>query len=245
MSAGRFSVIIPTLQRSPLLRSVVDGCVAHPLVAEVIVINNAPAPLAWTSEKVRVLQQADNIFVNAAWNLGAREARGQYLAIVNDDIDVAEGAFTMAARILDRNWFAMVGPDASCFRPSAALKRPRIRVATWRDVDVGYGTFMCLRRENYIPIPEQMKIWGGDDWLFLNQRRPNASLVDVPIRTEMSTTTSSPEFQALRSQEFRVASPILNAAYGTRWWHYPTRALAALRKYRGRLPELTRRLGPQ
>lgn len=233
-------MIIPTLQRSLALWPLVQQCTNHPLVKEVLVVNNSPAPLHWDSPTVRVLQQPQNIYVNAAWNLGARQSRGEYLAIVNDDIEVGKEAFTLAAKILEGGWFGIVGPDASCFNPTVDLGRPRFRIATWRDIDVGYGTFMCLRRESYVPIPEVMKIWGGDDWLFLNQRKPNASLLGIPLRTEMSTTTSSPEFQRLRAQEFRIASPILNAAYGRRWWHYPTRVLAAIRKYRTRLRSLSR-----
>ena len=66
----RFSVVIPTLQRATELRPLVDVCAAHPLVGEVIVVNNASAPLSWESPKVRVLHQEANIYVNAAWNLG-------------------------------------------------------------------------------------------------------------------------------------------------------------------------------
>lgn len=51
-----FSVIVPTLQRSGELHQLVDQCVAHPLVQEVIVINNATNPVIWDSPKVRVLQ---------------------------------------------------------------------------------------------------------------------------------------------------------------------------------------------
>ena len=76
---SEFSVIIPTLQRAKELHELVEMCAAHPRVLEVLVINNAPEPLVWDSPKVRVLQQAENIYVNPAWNLGAREARGEYL----------------------------------------------------------------------------------------------------------------------------------------------------------------------
>lgn len=42
----------------------------HPLVGEVIVVNNASSPLAWESPRGRVLQQDASIYVNAAGNLG-------------------------------------------------------------------------------------------------------------------------------------------------------------------------------
>ena len=60
------SVIIPTLQKAVELDSLVRDCAAHPAVLEVIVVNNAAAPLAWDHAKVRVLAQGENIYVNPA-----------------------------------------------------------------------------------------------------------------------------------------------------------------------------------
>ena len=95
--SGKFSVIIPTLQRSEQLQTLVERCSAHPRVLEVVVINNAPETLQWASPKVRVLQQKRNIYVNPAWNLGARESSGKWLAIINDDVLFDPSLFDRAA----------------------------------------------------------------------------------------------------------------------------------------------------
>lgn len=140
---GRFSVVIPTLQRSEDLWAIVNQCAAHPRVLEVLVVNNAPTPLVWESPKVRVLQQQRNIYVNPAWNLGAREARGDFLAIVNDDVRFDDAAFDLAARGL--RWFGVVGPDRSCFSLTQE-EEPRLRLARRSTTLFGFGTFMCMRR---------------------------------------------------------------------------------------------------
>ncbi len=49
---------------------------------------------------------------------------------------------------------------------------------------------MFLRRDNYIPIPEDMKIWYGDDWLFYRQRGRNFSLASAGIKTETSVSSA-------------------------------------------------------
>ncbi|MBB5511491.1 GT2 family glycosyltransferase [Neomicrococcus aestuarii] len=216
--AGKFSVVIPTLQRSHLLREVVERSASHPLVEEVLVINNAPIPLDWSSPKMRVLQQTENIFVNPAWNLGAREAKSEFLAIVNDDVLFGPEVFDECARILHRGRFSMAGPAESCF---GYPKQGKIghRIAPFRSFKGRYGTFMALRRTDYWEIPEQMKIWGGDDWLFLMQRRPNAVLVNTKFETEMSVTSGSPEFSATREESLRIARHVLLPLYRTRWWH--------------------------
>lgn len=209
--------MIPTLQRSAELWPLVEQCAAHPLVAEVLVINNAPDPLAFSSGKVRVLHQQRNIFVNPAWNLGAREASGEYLAFVNDDVRFDDEVFDECAAVLRRGWFAMVGPDHPCFEPVQWAKPISHRPAP--DFNLVFGTFMCLRREDFRPIPDDLRIWGGDDWLFWSQRRPNAVLVRTRFRTEMSTTSSDPQFTVMREVERQATLDHLRAIRGKRWWH--------------------------
>jgi glycosyltransferase involved in cell wall biosynthesis len=231
---GRFSVVIPTLQKSSRLDEVVSISASHPLVLEVLVINNAPQPLAWGSPKVRVLQQEQNIFVNPAWNLGAREARGEYLAIVNDDIVFDPEALTHTAQILRRGWFGIVGPDRSTFTEQTSAC-PKHRLARGSGTIFGFGTFMCMRRADYVQIPEEMRIWGGDDWLILNQRRPPAALLGVRFRTEMGTSSGSPAIRALRASEQETADRVLAPLHGTRWWHRLVRWADAARGIRYQL----------
>lgn len=224
-----FSVIIPTLQKSPELREVVRRCAAHPAVAEVLVVNNAPEPLGWTEPKMRVLQQSENIYVNPAWNLGAREARGDLLAIVNDDVLFEPEVLDECRKVLRRGLFAVIGPGEACFE---AAPRGRIghQVAPFFSFKGRFGTFMAMRREDYVEIPEQLRIWGGDDWLLMQQRRPNAVLTNTRFVTDMGTTSSSPEFRALRERELTVARRVLNPLYRSRWWHRPIEYLDRLRR---------------
>ena len=230
-----FSVIIPTLQRSPDLARVVALCAGHPMVGEVLVVNNASEPLDFGDAKVRVLQQERNIFVNPAWNLGAREARMPWLAIINDDVLFADEALDEAARILRRGWFAMVGPDPSCFDEQADSAR-RVSHRPASNIRLTFGTFMCLRRSDYIPIPDDLLIWGGDDWLFWQQRRPNALLVRTRFSTVGSVTSASPEFQLRRQQEWETYVSH-RSGFGKRWWHRPARVIERLLRARTKARE--------
>ena len=183
------SVIIPTLQKAVELDSLVRDCAAHPAVLEVIVVNNAAAPLAWDHAKVRVLAQGENIYVNPAWNLGAREAKGEVLAILNDDISFDRLPFDEVCRWLANPLIGLIGAHASSYDGTVS-GRPRLRPAYHRPR--GYGIAMFLRRNSYVPIPEDMKIWFGDDWLFSRQKGWNMTLLGVPIHTDMSVTSISP-----------------------------------------------------
>lgn len=229
LTSGKFSVVIPTPQRSRHLGPLVAQCAEHNLVHEVLVINNAATPLKWDSEKVHVLHQKENIFVNPGWNLGAATARGEYLAIVNDDVRFRDEALDHAAKILRRGWYSMVGPSRHCFN-GAQQGRIGHRFASLHTSP--FGTFMCLRRENYVPIPDDLLIWGGDDWLMLNQRRPLAELINTTFETEMSTTSGSSEFQYLRRSDFSNAVRLLKPIRRKKLWHWPASALLRLRLFR-------------
>lgn len=223
---GKFSVIIPTLQRSPELWPLVEQCAAHPLVAEVLVINNAPEPLWWESPKVRVLEQETNIYVNPAWNLGAREAAGEFLAIVNDDVRFHDDVFHVAAKVLRAGRFSMIGPSQSCLT-STAEGSPSFRFGSLGTTP--FGTLMMLRRADYVPIPHELLIWGGDHWLMLNQKKPVAKFTRTYLRTDMSTTSGSPEFRAMREAEDRRAHALCSPLRRKRWWHWPASVLVRVR----------------
>ena len=104
-----FSVVIPTLQKSPKLGRLISSLDSVDLVGEILVINNAPEPLEFASQKVRILNQSENIFVNPAWNLGAEQARFPWLAILNDDVVLGRDFFSRAAWLLRTGRVGMVG----------------------------------------------------------------------------------------------------------------------------------------
>lgn len=229
-----FTVIIPTLQRSSQLGAIVAQCARHPLVSEVLVINNAQSPLTFPEVNVRVLNQPSNIFVNPAWNLGVRESRTQWIALINDDVRFLDEALDHSAKILRHGLFAIVGPDKTCFQ-GEQKKSISHRIAQFNTTIFGFGTFMCMRKVDYIPIPGKMPIWGGDDWLFSLQHRPNAVLVHTEFHTEGSTTVSAPEFAAIREEQQAVCAQILAPIVHSRWWHRPVEWLAWARGTRYRL----------
>jgi GT2 family glycosyltransferase len=116
-------VVIPTLQRAPQLAGLVAALEADPLVAEILVVNNAPQPLPLGSSRTRVLHRPENIFVNPAWNLGVQCTTAPLLAIANDDIVLPAGLLAAVTRRLARG-AGIVGAHPSCF--GGPPRRPRI-----------------------------------------------------------------------------------------------------------------------
>ena len=83
----KISVIIPTIQKNiNVLASLLKTLTEDRIVDEVLVINNSEKRLIIPLEKVCVLNQRKNLFVNASWNLGIELIKNNVFLIINDDI---------------------------------------------------------------------------------------------------------------------------------------------------------------
>lgn len=198
-----FSVIIPTMQRSPMLWPFVEQLCSTNDVDEVLIINNAPARLTFVNRKVRVLDQPQNLYVNPSWNLGVSFARSKYICIANDDLAFDMQLFRRASYLL-RLPVGILAPAPECFVDverglltgnNAASGRFHAR-PVYRRTE-GFGTLMFMRRSAYRPIPSDLRIWFGDDYLFHQQERRNLLFRGTAISTPMSSTSSDPSFNPI------------------------------------------------
>lgn len=201
-----FSVIIPTLQRSPGTSALVADLDASPHVGEILIINNSPTPLPYHSPKVRELRQPTNIFVNPAWNLGVRESRFDLLCFANDDVRFDVSVLAAIERLL-RLPVGIIAPREDSFAPEVppdSSPTPRRRPVRLRPVyrrTNGFGTLMFMRRTSYATIPDELRVWFGDDYLFHQQRHRNLVFGGMAIHTTMSSTSRAPEFLRMADSE--------------------------------------------
>jgi glycosyltransferase involved in cell wall biosynthesis len=179
-------------------------------VKEIIVIDNTQdgTQVFSDSHKVRYIRQLKNIYVNPAWNVGVFLAREDYIAILNDDITVPEQVFSAIANIPFEN-SGIIGTSHPHIDQVETPSRFRIEnfdiaatpIRTW-----GWGIFMVMAKKHYIEIPDDMKIWCGDDYLFHQNRAAGRTngLFRFPIQTKMSTTSDDPIFEELKNNDIKV-----------------------------------------
>ena len=68
--------------------------------------------------------------------------------------------------------------------------------------DWGFGIVIAGNKKSYHEIPENIRIWHGDDYLVqLNNEVAKTSYVidNVPIFTKMSTTSDLPECEEIKN----------------------------------------------
>lgn len=193
-----FSFIIPTMYRSNKINDLLKILEFEPLVKEIIIIENAPQNSGHLEKsidysfynKVKLFPQKENIFVNPAWNLGAEYAEGKYLAICNDDIifnpiilkDILHYYTTY-------NEIGFIGMHNSQYEQKN--KPILFGIQQIESLNNGWGSLIFVKKSNYIPIPDDLKIFFGDNYFLNYSKYPCYSYFGYKLDGDISTTCST------------------------------------------------------
>lgn len=159
------SIIIPTMWVCPNeLKTMLTRYEKSKYIKEVIIIDNNPSESESLSEfkKIRHFPQETNIFVNPAWNLGVKLANYEPI-IANDDIDWIEVDYLIEE--VNKKEYDLVGASLYNCHVNSLVIHP---IKKW--YGNSYGSLMFIK--DYKPIPDQLKIFRGDKWLFDNAKNP-------------------------------------------------------------------------
>jgi glycosyltransferase involved in cell wall biosynthesis len=198
---SKFSVVIPTLFRSPRLKDLLTKLNECESVDEVLLIDNARKYDEQMEKipKVRVLTPHFNIYVNPAWNYGVEYAKNNLIALVNDDI-------TFDTRIFERfdetelKSKGFIGMSSENYEEGVEYN-PTLEPWKGQIVLNGWGCIIMFHKEHWKPIPEQLKIWYGDNYMREINPAPSHILKGIPIQTEMSTTSKDSQWNPIKDSE--------------------------------------------
>lgn len=172
------SVIIPTLQKNKeLLYSLIDNLDYDNSVGEIIIIDNSLKGIEYLSEKVRVITPKENLFVNPSWNLGVREAKYDIIALLNDDIVLCDN-FCSAVVSKMKPDMGIIGFNSEdymivCNKFDYKPQKNELSFEPIKYMDKYFGIVMFFYRAAYTPIPNEMKVTYGDNWLLHHARKKN------------------------------------------------------------------------
>ena len=196
-NSSRYSVVIPTLWKPldfPRFVSQLSKCED---IGEIIIISNNPNKIKTfrKESKIRVINLDGNIGVNPAWNLGVKEAKYSKIAVINDDITFNSKVFKKVTPLLEKDSTGIVGL-------STGEEGDYVISPTEKRQD-GFGCMFFIDKGNYTDIPNPLKIFFGDDWLFkLCQLKGKKNyVIKAPIKGEMAT--SSKAFNHIVLHEFK------------------------------------------
>ena len=213
------SIITPTLWKAEELPYIAEQVLKHDKVGELIIIDNAkedrPDYEFLSHKKVKILEQEQNIFVNPAWNLGVKKAKNAKICLMSDDIVFDTDVFDLVHdQITEKN--GVIGPLQNSIK-TFYVKSPLMELNPIKDVDnlwEGFGTLMFFHKKNYLPIPEELKIYWGDTWIWdynAIQCRQNYALNKFCLFTKMRT--SSGLFKETTDEEEKKYLSLFNEMY--------------------------------
>lgn len=172
-------IIIPTMWMSTELDKSLISYTLNPLVNKVIIIDNnvknRPLNDILNHPKIELVSYGRNIYVNPAWNEGAKRATSDIIAIINDDIIVHDSVFELVINFnLQLN--DLIGVNLRGYQDNYKIdeyintKEEIVKINFDRRQPIGgqawaFGICMFMRRESYHTIPSLYQIWYGDDYL--------------------------------------------------------------------------------
>jgi len=160
---GKFSIVIPTLWKSNRTKKLLSDLNECEYVDEIIVINNQLTDvLDGKVEKVRHVSFGKNIYVNPAWNWGIHNAKNECIALLNDDINFNPNIFELITEDV-LNQFGIIGMGEGNYKSLNIEGDPILEVWQPGVNDWGWGCFIMLNKKDWIDIPDDIKIWYGDN----------------------------------------------------------------------------------
>lgn len=177
-----FSIVIPTMWLSNELFDMLDIYEKSPFVKEVILIDNDPSKVKNLSKysKLRYYTKGYNIYVNPSWNWGYSLSKYN-LILANDDIIINN--FDNVMNLISNSDYDIIGVDL-VKKVGSDIKIEAIQEFP----EKSYGCFMYIK--NYTYIPENLKIWYGDNINF-DTAKNKGILINADIKTKKSTTINS------------------------------------------------------
>ena len=206
---SKVSAIIPTLWRAKdFTDHLVDVLIEDESVGEIIIIDNAPTDFFYDNKKVVILQQEENLYVNPSWNLGVEESDYDKFIIFNDDIIIPYSFIFQLEEWITED-IGLIGLDSASIIKVTQFDTENITLLD-RKIELqraikrnwGFGMAIAGHKKSYYKIPENIRIWYGDDYLFqMNNEagKTNYVIDDIPIFTKISSTSDLEEFDEIKN----------------------------------------------
>ena len=213
------TAVIPTLLKDEdMLKNLLDSLCRDNSVKEIIVINNTTEMFEYSNPKVRILSQGKNLYVNPSWNLGVREAKTDYVALINDDLIVPNNICTAILEKMDDN-IGIAGIDTTGIIETKDANNNIVIDANSVELDNAknisfkpitfrpqkFGVFMLFKKSHYVEIPDELKIFWGDDWIIYQARKLGKTNITVNgIKIIHLGSLSSKAFRTWANNEKRL-----------------------------------------
>jgi len=228
-----YTVVIPTMFRVDMIYKTIMTLSAEDLVGEIILVDNSTGGRRFSMDKLVHVVEGRNTYVNPAWNKAVAMASHDKVCLLNDDVSFDWSFLGDALPLLTpSNGFIGMHPDNIAredtgphYDGGLSLQTPypdgKTRAGHRPE---HWGTCIMFDRSNWDPIPDDMLVWGGDDWLFYRCPRQNFVVRGLVCRGHKSATVDSVGLGDITTRDMQNMAghvrrgEIDNYLLGTIWW---------------------------
>lgn len=196
----KYSVIIPTLWKSNRTISLLENLNKCEFVTDIVLIDNTSSnkPITQNLNKVNYINPGKNLYVNPSWNLGVILAKEDNLIICNDDITFNPDLYFGVLNQINLQEKGVIGASHKNYELSSPIS-PTIYAKP--NYEPGWGCLIAIHKSNWVPIPDKLKIWCGDNFMIAINPKNHFTLEGIPVSTEMSTTSDLKEFDRIKDKD--------------------------------------------
>jgi hypothetical protein len=205
----KFTLVIPTLWKSNRLLDMLNLYLQSDSVGEIIIIDNSRRYFDFFTEvphKITLIQPDENIYVNPAWNLGIGISKFENICLLNDDVSFDVRIFDLFLKddVLKNG---IIGLSQTSYE---LTENGDIIIEKWQSGmnDGGWGCMIFLKKNMWVEIPNDIKIWCGDNFIKDINPTPKWILKGLKVETEMSTTSDLTEFDEVKMQDIQNYSKL-------------------------------------
>lgn len=170
----------------------------------------------------RIIIPSENLFVNPSWDLGVKEAKNDIIALLNDDIIIPDNFCSTVVNKMTPD-MGIVGMNVNfvheqfdynktpTINTNLVLKKIRYRCPA-------FGIAIFFFKSSYSEIPNDMKIYYGDDWIFLNAQKmhkTNYCITNQTIYHLGSLSSGATKFNSICKKDKRIFKHTYN-----KWYDY-------------------------
>jgi hypothetical protein len=197
----KYTIVIPTLWKSNRIHTLLKNLIECDYVDEIILIDNSSEFKNYYDklDKVIVLTPVVNIYVNPAWNYGVKLSKNNCIAIINDDITFDTKIFGKLDEETLKT-YGFVGMDGVNYE-ILNDDETKWEIKETKSKPYGWGCLILFHKENWMPIPEEMKIWYGDNYMCEINPAPKMILTNFKVDTEMSSTSDNPMWVDVKNRD--------------------------------------------
>jgi hypothetical protein len=180
---------MPTIWASRIIRESIPGYSKSKYIDEIIIIDNNlnhQDKILFTDKNILQIEEGENTYVNPAWNKGVRLSKNDYVIFANDDLYIHD--LDCLLGVMENLDWDLAGINLRNSNRRTGVEYRKI-VNGERRME-GYGCFFLMKKSAYIQVPEEIKIWYGDDIQFDNAK--SKYIFSAPmVRFELSKSINS------------------------------------------------------